>query len=83
MIFFYKPHKVHVTKEKDKKVILLGDFDVGLIKTPLKIKASESFDIIHAANLLSHSISPTTFIRKFHTPIDSITSNSITDKCIW
>ena len=70
-------------RKKIKKVILLGDFDVSLIKTPLKIKASESFDIIHAANLLSHSISPTTFIRKFHTPIDSITSNSITDNCIW
>lgn len=70
-------------RKKVKKVILLGDFDVGLIKTPLKIKAFESFDIIHAANLLSHSISPTTFMRKFHTPIDSITSNSITDNCIW
>ena len=70
-------------RKKIKKVILLGNFDVALIKTPLKIKASESFDIIHAANLLSHSISPTSFTRKFHTPIDGITSNSITDNCIW
>ena len=36
MIFFRKSNKVHATKENDKKVTLLGDFNIGLIKTFLK-----------------------------------------------
>ena len=38
MIFFRKSNKVHATKENDKKVILLGDFNTGLIKTFLKLR---------------------------------------------
>ena len=64
------------TKENDKKVNLLGDFKIAL-----KIKASESLDIIYTANLLPHNISPTRFKSRVNIYTDSIITNSINDNC--
>ena len=64
---FLKSLTERLTKEYNKEVILLGDFNTDLIKLNSKANASEFLDIICCSNLLPHITSPTRLTSKSHT----------------
>ena len=69
-----------LTKENNKEVILMGDFNIDLIKSNSNANASEFLDVIYSSNLLPHITSPTQFTSRSHTLIDNIFSN-INEEC--
>ena len=77
---FLKSLTERLTKEYNKEVILLGDFNTDLIKLNSKANASEFLDIICCSNLLPHITSPTRLTSKSHTLTDNIFSN-INEEC--
>ena len=56
---FLKSLTERLTKENNKEVILLGDFNTDLIKSNSNANASEFLDLIYCSNLLPHITSPT------------------------
>ena len=72
---FLKSLRERLTKENNKEVILLGDFNIDLIKSNLNANASEFFDVIYTSNLLPHITSPTRLTSRSQTLIDNIFSN--------
>ena len=56
---FLKSLTERLTKENNKEVVLLGDFNIDLIKLNSNANASEFIDIIYSSNLLPHITSPT------------------------
>ena len=77
---FLKSLTKRLTKENKKEVILLGDFNIDLIKSNSNANASEFLDVIYSSNLLPHITSPTQFTSRSHTLIDNIFSN-INEEC--
>ena len=77
---FLKSLTERLTKENNKEVILLGDFNIDLIKSNSNANASDFLDVIYSSNLLPHIISPTQFTSRSHIPIDNIFSN-INEEC--
>ena len=71
-----------VSKERNKKIILLGDFIIDLIKTNKNDNALEFFDIIYSSYLIPHITSLTRLTSTSHTLIDNIISNVITEDTI-
>ena len=71
-----------VSKERNKKIILLGDFIIDLIKTNKNDNALEFLDIIYSSYLIPHITSPTRLTSTSHTLIDNIISNVITEDTI-
>ena len=69
-----------LTKENNKEVILMGDFNIDLIKSNSNANASEFLDVIYSSNLLPHITSPTRLTSRSHTLIDNIFSN-INEEC--
>ena len=69
-----------LTKENNKEVILLGDFNIDLINSNSNDNASEFLDVIYSSNLLPHITSPTQLTSRSHTLIDNIFSN-INEEC--
>ena len=51
---FLKYLTERVTKENNKEVILIGDFNIDLIKSNSNTNASEFLDIIYSSNILPH-----------------------------
>ena len=70
MISFQNP-----TKENNKEVILLGDFNIDLIKSNSNVNSSEFLDVIYSSNLLPHLPLSTQLTTRSHTHIDIIISN--------
>ena len=70
-----------LNKESNKK-ILLGDFNIDLIKTNSNNNAFEFIDIIYSSYLVPHITSPTRLTIRSHTLIDNIMSNVITKDVI-
>ena len=68
------------TYQYKKEVILLGDFNIDLIKSNSNANASEFLDVIYSSNLLPHITSPTQLTSRSHTLIDNIFSN-INEEC--
>ena len=68
------------TYQYKKEVILLGDFNIDLIKSNSNANASEVLGVIYSSNLLLHITSPTWLTSRSHTPIDDILSN-INEEC--
>ena len=56
---FLKSLTERPTKQNNKEVTLLGDFNIGLIKLNSNANASEILDKIYFSNLLLHITSPT------------------------
>ena len=77
---FLKSLTKRLTKENKKEVILLGDFNIDLIKSNSNANASEFLDVIYSSNLLPHITSPTQLTSRSHTLIDNIFSN-INEEC--
>ena len=69
-----------LTKENNKEVILMGDFNIDLIKSNSNANASEFLDVIYSSNLLPHITSPIQLTSRSHTLIDNIFSN-INEEC--
>ena len=70
MISFQNP-----TKENNKEVILLGDFNIDLIKSNSNVNSSEFLDVIYCSNLLPHIPLSTQLTSRSHTHTDIIISN--------
>ena len=51
---FLKSLTGKLTKENNKEVILLGDFNIGLIKSNSNANASKFLDLIYYSKLLPH-----------------------------
>ena len=72
---FLKSLTERFTKKNNKEVILLGDFNIDLIKSNSNANALEFLDVIYSSNLLPHITSPTHLTSRSHTLIDNIISN--------
>ena len=77
---FIKSLIKRLTKENKKEVILLGDFNIDLIKSNSNADASEFLDVIYSNNLLPHITSPTQLTSRSHSLIGNIFSN-INEEC--
>ena len=69
-----------LTEENNKEAILLGVFNIDLIKSNSDANASEFLDVIYSSNLLLHIASPPQLTSRSHTLIDNIFSN-INEEC--
>ena len=70
-----------ISKEQ-KTVILLGDFNIDLIKCSTDIRTSEFFNLISSYNLLPYITLPTRITNRSQTLIDNIFSNSTSSRII-
>ena len=62
---------------ENKKVFLIGDFNVDLMKIDINIDTSNFFDVITSNLLVPHIIHPTRITPTTKTLIDTIYSNSV------
>ena len=65
-----------------KVVMLLGDFNIDLLKYDSNKNVSDFLDIIHSANLFPNITSPTRLRSRSQTIIDNIFSSVVNDKYI-
>ena len=65
-----------------KEVILLGDFNIDLLKCDSNKNVSDFLDIIYSTNLVPNITSPTRLTSRSQTLIDNIFSSIINDDCI-
>ena len=72
---YFKSITEKITKENDKEVILLDDFNIDLIKSNSSANASEFLDVIYSNNVLRHISSPTRLTSRSYTLIDNIVIN--------
>ena len=79
---FWKSLTNKLSKESNKDIILLCDFNIDLIKTNTDNNASEFLEIIYSSYLIPHITSPTRLTSRSHTLIDNIMSNIITEDAI-
>ena len=79
---FLKSLTNKLSKESNKEIILLGDFNIDLIKANTNNKSSEFLDIIYSSYLIPHITSPTRLTSRSHTLIYNIISNVITEDTI-
>ena len=77
---FLKSLTKRLSKENKKEVILLGDFNIDLIKSNSNANTSEFLDVIYSSNLLPHITSLSRLTSRSHTLIDNIFSN-INEEC--
>ena len=67
---------------ENKEVILLGDFNIDLLKCDSNKNVSDFLDIIYSTNLVPNIDSPTRLTSWSQTLIDNICSSTINDDCI-
>ena len=79
---FLKSLTNKLSKESNKEIILLGDFNIDLIKTNTNNNASEFLDIIYSSYLIPHITSIIRLTSRNHALIDNIISNVITKDTI-
>ena len=79
---FLKPLTNKLSKENNKEIILLGDFNIDLIKTNKNNNASEFLDRIYSSYLIPQITSPTRLTSRSHTLIANIISNVIIEDTI-
>ena len=79
---FLKSLTNKLSKESNKKIIILGDFNIDLIKTNTNNNASEFLDRIYSSYLIPHITSPTRLTSSSHTLIDNMISNVIIEDTI-
>ena len=77
---FLKSLTERLTKKINKEVLLLGDFNIDLIKSNSIANAWEFLDVIYSSNLLPHTTSPTWLTSRSHTLIENIFSD-INEEC--
>ena len=67
---------------ENKTIILLGDFNIDLIKCCTDISSSEFFNLVSSHNLLPYITLPTRITDRSQTLIDNIFSNTTSTKII-
>ena len=67
---------LHKLSKENKTLIILGDFNIDLIKCNTDGKTSEFFDLVSSHNLLPYITLPTRVTDRSKTLIDNIFSNS-------
>ena len=67
---------------ENKEAILLGDFNIDLLKCDSNKNNSDFLDIIYSTNLVPNITSPTRLTSRSQTLIDNIFSSIINDDCI-
>ena len=67
---------------ENKTIILLGDFNIDLIKCSVNIMSSEFFNLVSSYNLLPYITLPTRITNSSRTLIDNIFTNSTSTKII-
>ena len=78
---YLKPFSEKLVSE-NKEVILLGDFNIDLLKCDSNKNVSDFLDIIYSTNLVPNITSPTRLTSRSQTLIDNIFSSIINDDCI-
>ena len=78
---YLKPLSEKLVSE-NKEVILLGDFNIDLLKCDSNKNVSDFLDIIYSTNLLPNITSPTRLTSYTQTLIYNIFSSVINDDCI-
>ena len=78
---YLKPLSEWLISEK-KEVILLGDFNIDLLKCDSNKNVSDFLDIIYSNNLLPNIPSTTRLTSPSQTLTDNIFSSVINDECI-
>ena len=78
---YLKPLSEKLISE-NKEVILLGDFNIDLLKCDSNKNVSDFLDIIYSTNLVPNITSPTRLTSRSQTLIDNIFSSIINDDCI-
>ena len=74
----YLANLIETLSSENKKIVLLGHFDVDLLKYDSNNDVSYFLDTMHSNLLLSHITSPTRITAKSSTLIDNISSNFLT-----
>ena len=69
-------------KEKNKEVILMGDFNIDLLKYETNNNSSEFLDIIYSSSLIPRLTSPTRISPRSKTLIDNIFTTDTYDETI-
>eukprot|EP00111_Clytia_hemisphaerica_P017884 TCONS_00052906-protein len=69
-------------KNEDKKVIIMGDYNINLMNCESHRHTSNFFDKMVSFNFLPYIIQPTRFNGNSHTLIDNIFYNDISNECI-
>ena len=67
---------------ENKEVILLGDFNIDLLKCDSNKNVSDFLDIIYSTNLVPNITSPSRLTSRSQTLTDNIFSSVINDDCI-
>ena len=67
---------------ENKEAILLGDFNIDLLKYDSNKNVSDFLDIIYSTNLVPNITSPTRLTSRSQTLIDNIFTSIINDDCI-
>ena len=78
---YLKPLSEKLISE-NKEVILLGDFNIDLLKCDSNKNNSDFLDIIYSTNLVPNITSPTRLTSQRQILIDNIFSSIINDDCI-
>ena len=78
---YLKPLSEKLISE-NKEVVLLGHFNIDLLKCDSDKNVSDFLDIIYSTNLLPNITSPTRLTSLSETLIDNIFSSVIIDDCI-
>ena len=78
---YLKPFSEKLVSE-NKEVILLGDFNIDLLKCDPDENVSDFLDIIYSTNLVPNIASPTRLTSRSQTLIYNIFSSIINDDCI-
>ena len=78
---YLKPLSEKLISE-NKEVILLGDFNIDLLKSDSNKNVSDFLDIIYSTNLVSNITSPIRLTSRSQTLIENIFSSIINDDCI-
>ena len=73
---------LHKMSAENKTIILLGDFNIDLIKCSTDNNSSEFFNLVSSYNLLPYITLPTRITDRSQTLIDNIFSNSKSTKII-
>ena len=67
---------------ENKTIILLGDFNIDLVKCSVDASTSEFFNLFSSYNLLPYITLPTRITNRSQTLIDNIFSNSTSNQII-
>ena len=67
---------------ENKTIVLLGDFNIDLVKCSTDINTSDFFNLVSSYNLLPYITLPTRITDRSQTLIDNIFSNATSNKII-